>query len=317
MLAVADGSDMMGSLRNPAAWNNVWSLRPTWGLVPGEPSGDTFLHPLSTAGPMARSPRDLAALLATLAAPDPRVPFARPLPDLSLDGPPERLRIGWLADWGGAYPMETGVLDLCAAALGRLEALGCSVVPLAPPMPGEALWESWTTLRAFAVAGSLAAPYADPAARARMKPEALGEVARGLALSAREVQAASEVRSAWFARAAELFEEVDAVALPAAQCWPFPADWRWPGEIAGVGMDSYHRWMEVTVPASLAGLPALGMPAGFGADGTPWAGLPMGLQIVGPPGADGRLLRLAHLYEAETRWPARRPPPPPGAGAGA
>ena len=305
MVAVADGTDMMGSLRNPAAWNNVWSLRPTWGLVPSERGGDSFLHCVSTAGPMARSPADLARLLATLAVPDPRRPFGRPVPDLSgLDAPVAGMRIGWLGDWGGAWPIEPGLLDCARAALGVLEGLGCHVEELAPPFPAPALWESWTVLRSFALAGGIAALYDDTAARAVMKPEAVWEIERGRALTAPQVQAASEIRSAWYARAAELFERVDALALPATQVWPFPAGIDWPKEIAGQGMDSYHRWMEVMVPVSLAGLPCLGMPAGFGA-----AGLPAGVQVFGSAGGDAMLLRLASAYHAETRWPQRRPPP--------
>src|SRR6056297_3701272 len=85
MLSIADGSDMMGSLRNPAGWNNVYGMRPSWGLVPGEPAGDTFLHQLATLGPMARTPEDLALLLGVMAGPDPRQPHAMQAPDLALD----------------------------------------------------------------------------------------------------------------------------------------------------------------------------------------------------------------------------------------
>ena len=75
MVPIADGSDMMGSLRNPAGWTNVYGMRPSWGRVPAEPQGDTFLHPLSTEGPMGRSPGDLALLLGVMSGPDPRQPF--------------------------------------------------------------------------------------------------------------------------------------------------------------------------------------------------------------------------------------------------
>ncbi|MEM8578965.1 MAG: amidase family protein, partial [Pseudomonadota bacterium] len=108
MVAVADGSDMMGSLRNPAAWNNVYGMRPSWGLVPSEPVADSFLHQLATNGPMARSPRDLARLLDTMAGPDPRQPHgslqAASWPQITpgLSG----ARIGWLGDWGAAYAYE-------------------------------------------------------------------------------------------------------------------------------------------------------------------------------------------------------------------
>ncbi|WP_371054834.1 amidase [Rhodosalinus sp. K401] len=304
MLAVADGSDMMGSLRNPAAWNNVYGLRPSWGRVPAEPEGDSFLHQLSTPGPMARSPADLAALLEVMAGPDPRQPHGMPAePFLSgIRRGSAGARIAWLGDWGGSLPCEAGILETCEAALAAFEALGARVEPLAPPFPAEALWESWTTLRSWAVAASLGPLAERPEARDRLKPEALWEIERGRALSAMEVHRASVLRSCWFARAAASFARYDALALPAAQVWPFPVELRWPQEIAGRAMDSYHRWMEVVVPASLAGLPALACPAGFGP-----AGLPAGLQLMGRRGGDAGLLRLGHAYHDATRWPEMRP----------
>ncbi|MFN3145902.1 MAG: amidase [Paracoccaceae bacterium] len=265
--------------------------------------GDLFLHPLSTDGPMARSPRDLALLLSVLARPDPRVPATRPVEDYArgLDAPVAGRRIGWLGGWGGAWRTEVGILDLCESALGVFEDLGCIVEPVLPPFSAAALWNSWTTLRAFAVAARLGEAYrTTPEA---LKPEAVWEVEKGLALTGQEIQAASLIRSEWYRRAAELFETHDALVLPTAQVWPFPADWRWPQEIAGVRMDTYHRWMEVVIPASLTGLPAVTLPAGFGE-----AGLPMGMQVIGPRGGDMALLQLAEAYHRATDWPSRRPP---------
>ena len=305
MLALADGSDMMGSLRNPAAFCNVYGMRPSYGLVPHDPRGDSFLHQLSTDGPMARNVEDMAALLETLAVPDPRLPHTgRPDPFAeALDIDPKGLRIGWLGDWGGAYPMEPGIVAQCEAALGQFEAMGCEVTPLDAPFPAAKLWESWTTLRSWAVAARLAPHYADTAQRDLLKPEAIWEIERGLALSAMEAHAASVIRSDWFARAATLFERFDALVLPSAQVWPFDKTLPWPREVAGRPMDSYHRWMEVVVPVSLIGLPAISVPAGFGA-----AGLPTGLQLIGPRGADRALLRLAQAWHRATDWPTARPP---------
>ena len=289
MIAVADGSDMMGSLRNPAGWNGVYGMRPTWGRVPSEPLGEMMLHPLSTNGPMARHPRDLALLLDTLAGPDPRQPFGldhaatAPGIDADLTG----RRIGWLGDWGGAYPMEEGVLDHCAAQLARFADLGCVVEELAPPFSAAALWDSWTTLRSFAVAASLGALYDQPATRDALKDTAIWEIERGRALTATQVQRASLIRSDWFRAAARMFDTFDAVALPTAQCWPFPIDWAWPDRIAGRAMDSYHRWMEVVVPASLIGLPAVAVPLPLS------DGRPMGLQLIGRSRDDAGVLQLA------------------------
>lgn len=300
MLSIADGSDMMGSLRNPAGWCNVYGMRPSWGVVPGALEGDLFLHQLSTNGPMARSPGDLELLLEVMAGPDPRLPLGQGLaPDPGRTG----LRIGWLDDWGGAWPMEEGIADLCAEALRVFEQEGAVIETLAPPFAAERLWQSWTTLRSWAVGASLAPVMADAESRARLKPEAVWEAERGAALSGTALQAASVVRSDWFRRAADLFDRFDILALPTAQVWPFAAGIDWPHEIAGHAMDTYHRWMEVVIPASVIGLPVVAVPAGFGPQG-----LPMGLQLIGRRGADRALLRAAATYHAATDWPGRCPP---------
>ncbi len=305
MAWVADGSDMMGSLRNPAAFCNVYGFRPTWGLVPQDAEGDTFLSTLSTEGPMARNVEDLARLLLTLAGENPAAPFPRALPDVL--GPLDRglagARIGWLGDWGGAYPMEPGILDLCEAALRQMADLGARVEALPPPFPAHKLWSAWTRLRAMLNAGGKRALAEDPAKRARTKAETLWEIEQGLGLSAQAVYEASVIRSRWFAHAAGLFGRFDALVLPSAQVWPFPADWRWPQAINGQRMDSYHRWMEVVVPASLIGLPALSVPIGFGAEG-----LPMGMQIIGRSGDDAGVLAIGQAWHRATDWPGARPP---------
>jgi amidase len=294
MIAIADGSDMMGSLRNPAGWNGVYGMRPTWGRVPSEPVGDLMLHPLSTNGPMARHPRDLALLLDTMAGPDSRQPHGldhtplAPLLDTDLRGK----RIGWLGDWGGAYPVADGVTDHCAAQIARFADLGCHVTDVAPPFSAAALWDSWTTLRSYAVAASLGPLYDQPAMRAALKDTAIWEIERGRALSGTQIQRASLIRSDWFRAAAKLFNDFDALVLPTAQCWPFPIDWAYPEDIAGQKMDSYHRWMEVVVPVSLIGLPSVGVPLPLS------KGRPMGLQLIGRSRDDLGLLQLATGWHA-------------------
>ncbi|WP_284162757.1 amidase [Frigidibacter sp. SD6-1] len=305
LLAVADGSDMMGSLRNPAAFCNVYGFRPTWGLVPQDAEGDTYLHTLSTEGPMARTIEDLARLLETLCGPNPEAPFGRAAESFAdrLDRDVKGLRIGWLGDWGGAYPLEAGILDQCLAGARVLEDMGAIVEPVAPPYPAERLWHAWITLRAMLNAGSMKALHSDPAKRAKIKPETLWEIEQGQSLSTAAVYEASTIRSRWYAHAAKLFRTYDALIMPAAQVWPFPADWRWPREVAGRTMDTYHRWMEVVVPVSLIGLPSLCLPVGFGA-----GGLPMGMQLIGPTGSDANILSIGQAYHRATDWPGRRPP---------
>ncbi|NOE25640.1 amidase [Ruegeria sp. HKCCD6157] len=301
MVALADGSDMMGSLRNPAAWNNVYGFRPSWGRVPSDPVGDSFLHQLSTLGPMARCPEDLGVLLDVISGPDPRLPLAvesapvSPVTAADLQG----LRIGWLGDWGGAFPTEPGILDICKDAMDVFETRGARVEDVAPPFDAEKLWTSWITLRSFSVAAGLE-PLASQ--KEHLKDSVQWELDRGLAMSAMEVHHASVIRSEWFRCAANLFEQFDALVLPSAQIWPFSVDLPYPTEIAGRTMDTYHRWMHVTIPVSLIGLPCLAAPAGFGTQG-----LPMGFQLFGPRGSDRKLLSVGAAYHAETNWPNKRP----------
>jgi amidase len=305
MVPVADGSDMMGSLRNPAAFCNVYGFRPSYGLVPGDADGETFMATLTTDGPMARDITDLAHLLEVQAGRNPWVPFGRdalPFADL-LQTDLRGKRIGWLGNWGGAYAMEPGILQLSENALRVFGGLGAVVEPVAPPFPAEQLWQSWVTLRAMLKAGAKRRLYDDAAQRALTKPETLWEIEQGLNLTAAEVYAASTLRSQWYAVAAQLFDTYDALVLPSAQVWPFPVEWRWPQTIGTRTMDTYHRWMEVVIPASLIGLPALALPAGFGA-----AGLPMGIQLIGRDGTDAQVLAMGQAYHLATDWPGKRPP---------
>lgn len=307
LLPVADGSDMMGSLRNPAAYNNVVGLRPTYGTVPGGPAPEIFHHDLATNGPMGRSVADVAALLATQAGYDPRVPQSlagdgSAFRDLA-PGDARGLRIGWLGDLGGYLPMEDGILDLCRGALGVLEDLGAAVSEASTGFDMDRMWRSWTTLRSATVAHDLRALHADPEKRALLKPEAIWEIENGQKISAADIFEASEARSAWYRAVQKLFERFDYLVLPAAQVFPFAVEETWPKTVAGKSMDTYHRWMEVVVPASLIGLPVLALPAGFGANG-----LPMGFQLIGRPRADAALLSLGMAYEAATDWLGKRPP---------
>ncbi|WP_254689252.1 amidase [Shinella daejeonensis] len=303
LLPVADGSDMMGSLRNPAAFNNVVGFRPSFGRVPAL-GNELFLNQLAVNGPMGRSVGDVAALLATQAGHDPRDPLS-----VSGDGlvfAPERdfagARIGWLGDFDGYLAVEPGVLDLCRASLDVFRRLGCAVSDSGSGFDMDRLWRAWLALRHALVAGAQAADYDDRERRARMKPELIWEIENGRTLTAADVYAASRVRSDWYRHILALFARFDFLVLPAAQVFPFDAGIDWPKTIAGRAMDTYHRWMEVVIGPTLAGLPVAAMPAGFGA-----CGLPAGIQIIGPPQADGAVLALAAAYEKATDFLSRQP----------
>jgi amidase len=189
--------------------------------------------------------------------------------------------------------MEPGIIELAETALARMEDLGWTVEPVVPAVPRELLWESWTDLRSFVVAQELGQHWRDPERREALNPQARWEVERGFAMTGETVERAAALRDEWLAALEVLFARFDALVLPSTQVWPFPAEWDWPREIAGQGMDTYHRWMEVVVPASLAGLPVLNLPAGTGQ-----ADLPGGVQLIGRAGADPAILAMGQEYEA-------------------
>jgi amidase len=306
MVPLADGSDMMGSLRNPAAYNNVFGFRPSPGRVPAA-GEELFLDHLSEWGAMGRSIPDIAMLMSVIAGPDLRAPlstgedpaeFLQPL-EHSFQG----VRLGWLGDLGGYLPIEPGILELCRAACAVFETLGCTVEEASLPCSPAALWEAWLTLRHWLVAGDLEALYKEPVTRARLKPEARWEVESAQHLSALDVYRASAARSRWYTAAGELFERYEFLLLPSAQVFPFDAATQWPRSVNGVAMDTYHRWMEVVVPASLLAGPVLNVPVGFGA-----GDLPMGMQLIGRRHADLAVLQLGHAYDLATRWVSQRLP---------
>ncbi|WP_160285594.1 amidase [Pseudomonas knackmussii] len=308
LVPVADGSDMMGSLRNPAAFNNIFGFRPSQGRVPFDDSADLFFDQLGYEGPMARSVRDLALLLSVQAGSDARAPLSIAESGAAFTGSLERdfkgARLGWLGDLGGHLPMERGVLELCERSFADFESIGCSVEPCALGYSAERLWECWRTLRHFFVAGSLGGLYADPAKCELLKEEARWEVEHGLLLSGMDVYRATVARSDWYRAIQCLFERYDYLLLPSAQVFPFDKTQHWPREIAGRAMDTYHRWMEVVIPGTLSGCPVANVPVGFNQQG-----LPMGLQIIGRHQADMAVLQLAHAYEQASNWYRRCPPP--------
>jgi amidase len=301
MVPVADGSDFAGSLRNPAGWNNIYGFRPSSGRVPHGPVPEAFLQQLGYDGPMARNVGDLAMLLSVMAGYDDGVPLSLTGPAAAFAEPLKRdfsgARIGWLGSLGGAgdlggVPMQTGMLDLCLSGLRRLEVAGCIVEEARLDIPRERMWASFVTLRQGLMAGRFADFYKDPAKRTKLKPEAIWETEGGLKLSALDFYNASVERTSVYQAFRKLFRSFDFLALPSAQVFSFDAELHWPSEIAGTAMDSYHRWMEIVAPATLAGLPTVAVPAGFGP-----AGLPSGIQIIGPAQQDFAVLQLAHAYE--------------------
>jgi len=308
MLPVADGSDFMGSLRNPAGWNHIFGLRPSQGRVPMVPAQDVWISQLGTEGPMGRSARDVAMLLSVQAGQHPAAPlsiaqdgqaFTAPL-DCDIKGQ----RIGWLGDLNGYLPMEDGVMATCLNALKSLDSMGCHTETTELGMAPEKVWDAWLVWRQ-ALVGPRVAPFMlKPENHPLVKPEARWEYEQSLRLSGAQLMSASAARSQFYQQMLQLFERFDVLAIPAAQVWPFEVSERWPKQINGRAMDTYHRWMEVVIYATFAGLPCISVPAGFGPQG-----LPMGLQLIGKPQGDFALLQLAHAYEQANLDMIRLRPP--------
>ncbi|TPL13760.1 amidase [Mesorhizobium sp. B2-4-10] len=302
MVPVADGSDFGGSLRNPAAWNNVYGFRPSQGLVPGGPDVEVFHAQMGVDGPMGRNVGDMALLLDVQAGHHPRAPLSYEKQGSFLEGlhmPAKGGRVAWLGDLGGHLPMEPGILELCQAALDRFGEASFKAEALVPDFDFEALWQAFVTLRQASSGCALKVHYDDPARRALLKPEAVWEVENAQLLTAPRIRAASVVRTSWYRTLLSLFDRFDLIALPTAQVFPFDVGTHWPREIAGRPMDSYHRWMQVSAPATMGGCPAVSVPVGFDARGRP-----MGMQLIGRPRGDMAVLKAAAAYETTLPWPS-------------
>lgn len=308
MLPVADGSDMMGSLRNPAAYNNVFGFRPSCGRVSrGTDEKDAFGTRLSTAGPMGRCVDDVARLLSVQAGFDRSSPFSIHESPTVFEVLHERdfkgTRVGWLSDWNGYFPMEDGVVSACEGALGCARDMGCTVEVVAPGFSPRELWDAWVTLRSWTIANNLAEVWDGGRRSEVVKPEIAWEVRRGLDLSAADVYRANRVRTRWYRELSRMFDSHAYLVLPSAQVYPFAVDTHWPDRVGDTPMHTYHEWMAVTILASMSGCPALNVPVGFNGDG-----LPMGMQVIGRYGDDVGVLQFGRAYEQRaSSWISRRP----------
>lgn len=288
MVAVADGSDVGGSLRNPAAWNNIVGFRPSAGVVPVGGAGNAW-QPISIYGPMGRTVDDVVLLLSVMARPDTRDPLGRglkvPAPE-HLHPPTQPLRVAWSRDLGG-LPIETEILKAMDRLRATLEALGWMVIDDEPDF--TATDEVFVTLRAFTFAekADMLRPHMD-----EIKATLRDEIERGLALTGPEVLAAFLRLKELWDRAHRFFKNYDLMIGPVTQLMPFPIDWEYPNEVAGVAMSSYVEWMRSCSRITSFGLPALSLPIGFGS-----GGLPVGAQLVGRPFGDIDLLLAAKAVE--------------------
>ncbi len=298
---LADGSDMGGSLRNPAAWNNVVGLRPSPGRVPSYPSQVGWAT-MGVQGPMARTVADAAFMLSVIAGPDPRSPIALETPgsafavDLTRDL--TGLRLAWSPDLGGQFPVEPEILDLLTANLPAFEDAGARVDSATPNMAGAD--EVFRTLRAW----QFELTHANLLRRhpEQVKASLVDNIAQGQALSGPDLGRAEVLHTALFHRVREFFKVYDALLMPVTQLSPFPIEQEYPVEVNGVAQVDYLDWMKSAYLISATGSPALSVPAGFTDNG-----LPVGLQIVGPHRSDLLVLQLGHAFEQATGYGQRRP----------
>ena len=301
MLPLADGTDMGGSLRNPASWSNVVGFRTSPGRVPVWPSTKPY-DPLSVAGPIGRRVADVALLLSAMAGPDRRAPLSIDTPGNRFREPLDRelrgTRIAWSPTLGG-YPIEPAVLDVCGTAVARFGELGCTVEEADPDLTD--VDEIFQTLRAFSFAMAHEEHIRDH--RELLKDTVIWNTEQGLALSAMDVAHAEVKRAALFDRFVEFFDRFDYLVCPTTQVPPFSVDTDWVREIDGVKLETYFDWMAACYTITVTGCPSISVPAGFTPDG-----LPIGIQIVAPPKCDFEALQIAHAYESVAGFANRRPP---------
>jgi amidase len=300
MVPIADGSDLGGSLRNPAAWSGVLGLRPTPGLVPHWPVSAPWL-PFAVEGPMARTASDLALLLGAMAGPDDRDPLSQRAPRSDL-APPfgdvSGRRVAWSPALGG-LPVAPAVRDALAAALPLLAQAGLEVSEDEPDLTGaDEVFETW---RAFLSATGLGEEYDERPDE--LKSTVRAEVERGRALTSSMLGRATRLQAELAERVRAFFGRHDYLACPVTQVEPFPVEQEYATEIDGVEMKSYIEWMRSNSRISVMLCPAISVPAGFSQ-----AGLPVGLQLVARPFAERALLEAAHALEQCSGLGDRMPP---------
>ena len=290
MAWLAHGSDLGGSLRNPASFNGIVGLRPSPGRVPSGPGSDMF-STLPVDGPMARNVDDLALFLDALSGHEPREPLSFDAPAESFRSIAARrhkpLRVAFSADLG-ITPVDPEISSICRSAAQQLEALGIPVEEAHPDFTGA--HEAFQTLRARDFATGLSELLETH--RAQLKPEVIWNIEKGLALKQAELSRASILRSEIMGRVATFFETYDLLLTPATIVPPFPVEQRYPTECNGQGFETYIDWLAIAYAITLVSLPALSLPCGF-----TQAGLPVGLQMVGRSRGEGVLLSHAGLLE--------------------
>jgi amidase len=297
MFALADGTDMGGSLRNPASFCDVVGLRPSPGRVPDGPTWS----PLSVAGPMARDTGDLTLLLSVLSGPDPSAPLSIDHNDVFTADPAAGIagwRVAWSPDLGGAVPVDPEVREALSGVPEIFAGLGCQVTEDCPRFSGAD--ESFRTLRALGFEMSLGSTL--NTRRELLKPWLVWNIEQGRALTGAQLARAERLRIELFTRMRLFFERYDVLLLPVCQVAPFDVELEFPPSVAGTPTETYIDWMKSCYFVSVTACPAMSVPAGY----TP-GGLPVGLQIVTRYRDEATALRVAAAFEQATAGARVRP----------
>ncbi len=301
MLPIADGSDMGGSLRNPASFCNVVGLRPSVGRVPTKSIAG--FSQISTDGPMARTVEDLSLFLSAIAGYDDRSPSSISEPGSVFSEPLDRgfsgVRVAFTHDLGGEFPVDERVRNVFDGSRPVFEDIGCAVEETAPDFSGAD--EVFKVLRAWHFElshGELLDKHRD-----KLKDTVVWNIEEGRRLIGPQIGDAEKKRTALYERVREFMETYEFLVLPTVQVPPFGVDEPYVKEISGVGMETYIDWMKSCYFVTATGLPAISVPGGF-TDG----GLPVGIQIVGRMRDEFGLLQIAHAFERATGFWKRRPP---------
>ena len=304
MIPIADGSDLGGSLRNPASFCNVAGLRPSAGRVPSWPSSSAWF-PMAVLGPMGRTVADIALQMSAIVGPDPRSPISIEEPGTLFTRPLDRdckgLRIAWSRDLGG-LPVDAEVTRVLEAHRIVFENLGCTVVEADPDLQDAD--EIFQILRAW----NFELKYGEllKTKREQMKDTVVWNIEKGTKLSGPQVASAERKRTQLFHRMRDFMDNYDFLVAPVVQVLPFDVKQPYVTEINGEQMETYIDWMKSCFRISVTGQPALSVPCGFSRDG-----LPVGMQIVGRYRDDFGVLQLGHAFEQETGYWKRRPVFPP------
>ena len=300
MTTIATGSDLGGSLRNPAAWSNVVGIRPSPGRVPSV-GGDLGWLNLSTDGPMGRTVDDVALQLSVMAGDDARSPLSLRESGTGYAGSLGRdfkdVRIAWSKDLGGR-PIDAENSRVTESVKHVFDDLGLIIDDDEPDF--STTDEIFQVLRAYSFA-------IKHETHLRDHPEKLKKTVRwnaeqGLKQSAIDVAHAERLRTRLWEQLLGFFDKYEFLAMPVTSVPPFSIDLEYPNDINGVVPETYLDWMWPCYTVSVTALPAMSIPAGFTKDG-----LPVGLQLVGRPRDEMGLLQLASAFEGETNFWKQRP----------